>query len=201
MKRIGIYSGTFDPVHEGHMAFAGEALTQCGLDKIFFLVEPRPRRKQGVKAFEHRVEMVRLAIEHEPHFGVIIADEKRFTVLETLPKLQQRFAGAELYMLMGDDMLDHFDSWPHVELLMQEINFAIGLRAYDRSTVRQRLGVIQEVRATSMHYKLFQATQPQFSSSKIRQMIKGNHTPAGLAPAVLAYIKANSLYASSNDGS
>jgi nicotinate-nucleotide adenylyltransferase len=201
LKKVGIYSGTFDPVHEGHVAFAREALVQCGLDKVFFLVEPRPRRKQGVKAFTHRVEMVHLAIQDEQQFGVIIADEKRFTAQETLPRLQHRFEGAELYMLMGDDMLDHFDSWPHVELLMQEIHFAIGLRTYDRKTVKQRLELIQEIRATRMQYQLFQASQPKFASTTIRLALKAGEVPRGISPVVLDYIKTNGLYASSNDGS
>ncbi|MBI1857228.1 adenylyltransferase/cytidyltransferase family protein [Candidatus Saccharibacteria bacterium] len=118
-SRIGIYSGTFDPVHDGHIAFANAALKQCNLDKIFFLVEPRPRRKQGVKAFEHRTEMVRLAIKNEHSLGSIVLNQQRFTPADTLPLLTERFKGADLYMLIGDDMLDHLAGWPHVECLLQ----------------------------------------------------------------------------------
>ncbi|MBI3337871.1 adenylyltransferase/cytidyltransferase family protein [Candidatus Saccharibacteria bacterium] len=120
-SRIGIYSGTFDPVHDGHIAFANAALKQCNLDKIFFLVEPRPRRKQGVKAFEHRTEMVRLAIKNEHSLGSIVLNQQRFTPADTLPLLTERFKGADLYMLIGDDMLDHLAGWPHVECLLQSV--------------------------------------------------------------------------------
>src|SRR5688572_27140829 len=106
--KIGIYSGTFDPIHLGHVAFAKEALKQCGLEKVYFLVEPRPRRKQGVKALEHRQAMVELAIAKEPALGSIILDHARFSVRQTLPVLQARFEGSEIVFLMGDDMLAHF---------------------------------------------------------------------------------------------
>jgi nicotinate-nucleotide adenylyltransferase len=194
MKKIGIYSGTFDPVHTGHLAFAREAMKQCGLDKIFFLVEPRPRRKQGVKAFEHRAEMVRLAIQDEPKFGSIMLGQQRFTPVDTLPLLQERFKGAELHMLMGDDMLAHFADWPHVEELMQNIQFVIGMRVYSADEVKRRISIVQKTRGLAMKYKLFQAPNADFSSSKIRQQVKNGQQPEGLAPEVLAYIQEQRLY-------
>src|SRR5687768_15392849 len=98
LKKVGIYAGTFDPVHEGHLAFAREAAAQYGLDKVFFLVEPNPRRKQGVKALEHRNEMVQLAIRSEKLFASILLEQHRFTVTETMPVLRSRFKNSELYM-------------------------------------------------------------------------------------------------------
>ena len=67
--RVGIYPGAFDPVHKGHIAFALAAITAHQLDKVFFLPEPSPRHKQGVKALDHRVEMVRLATANDPRIG------------------------------------------------------------------------------------------------------------------------------------
>src|SRR5688572_16122728 len=108
-KRVGIYAGTFDPVHVGHMAFAEQALEACNLDKIFFLVEPRPRRKQGVRALEHREAMVRLATAKNDKYGVIQLEQTNFSVEETLPKLQALFEGAELHFLMGEDVFAHLN--------------------------------------------------------------------------------------------
>lgn len=194
MKKVGIYSGTFDPVHEGHLAFAREAIKQCNLDKVFFLVEPRPRRKQGVKAFEHRVEMVRLAIKDEPKLGSIVLGQQRFTPTDTLPVLQERFKDAELHMLMGDDMLAHFADWPHVEELIENIQFVIGVRAYSESEVKRRIGTVQKTRGLVMNYQLFQAPSAEFSSSKARQQIKKGEQSQGLASAVLDYIREQGLY-------
>lgn len=195
-KRIGIYSGTFDPVHEGHLAFAHEAMEQAGLDKVFFLVEPRPRRKQGVKAFEHRFQMVQLSIKDEPNFGAIMLEQQRFTATDTLPILTERFKGAELYMLMGDDMLSHFADWPHVEKLMSSVQFVIGLRHLDAKEVRRRVDLVQRTRGLAMQYRQFQAPEPVYASSKIRAAIRRGQQPAGILPAVQAYIESERLYAS-----
>lgn len=201
MKKIGIYSGTFDPIHEGHVAFAEEAVSQCGLEKVFFLVEPRPRRKQGVKALEHRDEMVRLAIRDSSLLGSIQLGQQRFTAVDTLPVLKQRFAGAQLHMLMGDDMLMHFADWPHVEELVDELYFVIGIRNSTEDEVTRRIDILRRTRGMDIRYKLFHAKSPQFASSKIKLDIKMGRYPQGLRQEVYDYIKDNGLYASSNPGS
>ncbi len=201
MRKIGIYSGSFDPVHEGHVSFALEAIKQCGLDKVFFLVEPRPRRKQGVKALEHRDTMVRLAIRNQPKLGSIMIDQSRFTAADTLPVLKNRFGGAELYMLFGDDMLSHFADWPQVDELIRDLKFAIGLRKYSAPQVNRLLETVRLTRGLDMDYHLFEAENAKYSSSAIRLKFKCGQTPDGLHPAVMAYIKEHGLYASSKLGS
>ena len=181
------------------MAFAYEAVKQCGLDKVFFLVEPRPRRKQGVKAFEHRFRMVQLAIRDESTFGAIMLEQQRFTATDTLPILTERFKGAELHMLMGDDMLSHFADWPHVEKLMSSVQFVIGLRHFDTKEVSRRVDILQRTRGLAMRYSLFQAPQADYASSKIRTAIKRGQQPSGVPAIVQAYIQAEGLYASGVD--
>src|SRR3989344_4473010 len=78
--KVGIYPGAFDPVHEGHVAFAQLVIAQHGLDKVFFLPEPTPRYRQAVKAYEHRLAMIKLAIKKYDSLGVIQLDHNRFTV-------------------------------------------------------------------------------------------------------------------------
>ena len=201
MKKVGIFSGTFDPVHEGHLTFAREAMTQCELDKVFFLVEPRPRRKQGVKAFEHRNAMVRIAIRHDAVLGSIVLEQQRFTAAETLPVLKQRFRGAELHMLMGDDWLSHFADWPHVEDLVRDVWFVVGLRRYDRQEVEHRLGTIQRTRGLAMRYQLFRPSHTEFSSQAIRRSLRQGDHPAGLPPGVPEYIAQHGLYTPSSGSS
>jgi nicotinate-nucleotide adenylyltransferase len=71
-NRIGIYSGTFDPVHSGHISFALQSLKAAKLDKVYFLPERRPRNKQQVEHFGHRVAMLKRAIKPYPEFNVLI---------------------------------------------------------------------------------------------------------------------------------
>lgn len=194
MRRVGIFSGTFDPVHSGHLAFARRALKAHDLDKVFFMVEPRPRRKQGVKAFEHRQAMVDLAIQGEPSFGSIVLEQVRFSADKTLPILKSRFKGAELYMLMGDDMLHHLGDWPHVDELLRDVAFIIGRRQDDPAEIKARIKNLEQTRGLKLRYKIFRAANSMDTSSQIRLAYKHGHTPAGLDPKVRNYINQNHLY-------
>lgn len=194
MKRVGIYSGTFDPIHNGHVQFALEAQEKFGLEKVFFLVEPRPRRKQGVKALEHRTRMVELAIKQHTSLGLIILNQARFTAHETLPVLQARFRGAELYVLMGEDMLDHLADWPHVAELIQAVHFVIGIRRRTETDVRETLAALQKTRGLRLVYSIFQAEASRVSSSSVRSALRKGKTIQTVPEAVLTYIAKEQLY-------
>lgn len=196
--KIGIYSGTFDPIHDGHIAFAQTALEQCHLDKIFFLVEPRPRRKQGVKAFEHRTAMVKLAIKGEPRLGSIVLKQQRFTPADTMPLLTERFKGAELYMLLGDDMLDHLSSWPDVDYLLKAVKFIVSVRKADENKIHQTLKDLETTRGLKLHYLIIDNDFSDVSSSNIKLALKSGQRPKGISTDVLNYIKKQGLYTSAN---
>ncbi len=197
-KRIGIFAGTFDPVHDGHIAFAYAALA-AGLEKVMFLPEPRPRRKQGVRALEHRVAMVQLAVAKEPRFGTIVLEQARFTAHETLPVLQARFKGYKLVLLFGDDVIGHIAHWPHVDALVKSTELIIATRHHDTSGLKAVLKTLQQTRGLKFDYQTIQLEQQDITSSKIRLNIKHEKPVVGLDPAVRAYINKNKLYASSDD--
>ncbi len=194
--KVGIYSGTFDPVHEGHIAFARQAIREFDLDKVFLLPEPRPRRKQGIKAFEHRVNMLKIATKKDKKLGVIILEQPRFTPHETLPLLNERFKGAKIYMLMGDDLLDHFTdtNWPQLNTLLESLEFIIGLRKYDTDQVKKIANIINETNGTVFSYQVLQINANEVSSQKIKEKIKKHNTYLGLERSVVKYIKDNRLY-------
>jgi nicotinate-nucleotide adenylyltransferase len=194
LKRIGIYSGTFDPIHDGHIAFAETALALAGLDKIFFLVEPRPRRKQGVRAFEHRIAMVQLAIADHPALGTIVLEQAQFTVSETLPVLKARFKSADLHMLMGEDVLNHLASWPHVEEFVRDVTIVIGIRDKSGEKVRQQIGSLRKVRHLHPKYQMFPTESSHYNSSKIRLDLRKGRVPEGLHSDVVGYIRKEKLY-------
>ncbi len=195
MKKIGIFSGTFDPIHNGHIAFAREALDKAKLDKIFFLIEPSPRRKQGVRALEHRINMVRLALQHEPHFATIALEHAQFDAQTTLPLLQARFKGAQLYMLMGDDMLlTHFINWPHVESLIKSVHFIIGARLADFGAVVQHVRQIEKTKGVKFHYEIIKAAHTNVSSGSVRQKLRKGKPNPEVDPSVAAYIAKHNLY-------
>jgi nicotinate-nucleotide adenylyltransferase len=193
-KRVGIYAGTFDPIHAGHVGFAGQAIKQAGLSKVFFLPEPSPRRKQGVHALEHREAMVRLAVAEDPKLGIIKLHQANFTPSETLPKLNALFEGAELYMLMGDDVFVHLNEWPHVKKLLTACKFIIGIRKEDETKAKQRLHAIEEARNIKLDVQFLISDYQDISSSKIRSALNHGKPTKGLLPQTFDYIKANKLY-------
>lgn len=201
MKRVGILAGTFDPIHKGHLAAASQAIAECQLDKIFFLVEPHPRRKQGVRALEHRECMVQLAIAGHPKFGSIMLEHARFSVDETLPVLKRLYKGAELYLLFGDDVLRHLAEWPHVEELIKDVCFVIAVRAGKIDKAQKQLDDLSKARGLKLNYALFQSDAPDFSSSRIRLAYKRGKPVGGVTKEVREYIKSNGLYSSSGNNS
>ena len=176
------------------MAFAEKALKDRHLDKIFFLVEPRPRRKQGVRALEHREAMLRLAISDHEAFGMILLEQANFSVESTLPKLQALFEGAKIYMLLGEDVFAHMNSWPHVEQLLKTVSFIVGTRAGDETKMKQYLQTVEKTRGIQFDTVFLATGHQSVSSSKIRLSLKRNQQPKGLLPKTQDYIQQNGLY-------
>lgn len=195
-QRIGIFAGTFDPIHQGHLAFAHRAIEVCRLDKVYFLVEPRPRHKQAVKSAEHRYHMVDLAIKHDPLLGSIHLPDSQFTIDGTLPRLLARFEGAQLALLMGDDVVRHLTAWPYVERLIDSVEFIIGLRHVSQPQAQQGLATLNAARGGRLHYSFIDMPQEtRISSSRIRHELHDGLVPVGLMPEVLRYIQKHGLYA------
>ncbi len=194
MKRVGIFAGSFDPVHEGHLAFARQAIQECKLEKVFFLVEPRPRRKQGVRALEHRAKMVQLATKNEASMGSILLDHTRFTVAETLPMLKARFKGAELHLLFGDDVLKHLAGWPHIDELLSGVGFVVGIRSNSDVSIRATIKSLEKTRGIKVNYRIFNSLAPAISSTNIRIALKRGREANGVPGSVLEYILSNHLY-------
>lgn len=200
MKQIGIYGGTFDPIHNGHLAFAQAAL-DTGLEKVMFLVEPRPRRKQGVRAFEHRLGMVQLAIADRPKMGSIIVDQARFTPHETLPLLQNRFKGYQLVLLFGDDVIAHIGEWPHVEELVASVELMIAVRHGNVQALEETFKTIHKTRNLKFRRQFVDPNCPDVSSSSIRQQLRKREQPTDIPESVWRYIRSHRLYSSAVSGS
>lgn len=198
MKKIGIYSGTFDPIHNGHLAFADTTLKH-GLDKVYFLVEPRPRRKQGVRAYEHRLAMTKLAAKHAAGLGVIQLEQAQFTPHETLPLLAARFKDSELVLLFGDDviqhMVDHLAQWPHLDEIAQNASLLIAARRHQTKELAERIKSLRQY-GVLFNFDFVEPHAREASSSKIRLALKRGKEPVGLPKTVLGYAVKNKLYIS-----
>lgn len=114
--RVGIFGGSFDPIHYGHLILAEQAREQGQLDQVWFLPAPRPPHKidSNMTSFDQRVEMIRLAIAGNPAFRVELVEQERedlsYTVV-TLEELDRRHPDAEFFLLIGSDTLVEFHLW------------------------------------------------------------------------------------------
>lgn len=197
-KKIGIFAGTFDPIHNGHLAFA-EAALQRGLEKVWFLVEPKPRRKQGVHALEHRQAMVDLAIADNPKFGTIITEQPRFTAHQTLPLLQSRFLGHKIVLLFGNDVVAHMADWPHVDELVKSVELFIASRESDNNKILHNMKYLEKSRNIKFDYQIIRANQSEISSSRLRTALRKGKAIAGVPAEAQNYILQNKLYSSVTD--
>jgi len=185
--RVGIFSGTFDPVHRGHVAFALAALKQCQLDKVVLLPERSPRGKLGVSEFKHRLQMLRLAVRPHRKLNVLALADMQFTVQQTLPELQAKYPGAQLVMLLGSDVVQTFGfRWPSLNMLLQSVDLAISTRAGEsEQTLREFLDSLdQPLTATFVN-----GPHAHLSATEVRS---GNLQ--GIEPLVRDYIEQNQLY-------
>ena len=186
MARVGIFSGTFDPVHIGHIEFAIAAAREAQLEKVILLPERHPRGKAGVTSFADRVAMLKLATQNQPMFEVTELDDERFTVDTTLPKLQLKY-GRDLSLLIGSDVARTFvDRWPGLDKLLQQMELIIALRGTDSENQIKK--VMSQIGAA--RFLCIASPKEQAASSKIRT---GN-AKTQLDPNVQTYIATKRLY-------
>ena len=116
MPSIGIFGGTFDPPHIGHLILAAEARAQLGLERLLWVLTPTPPHKQNqaITPVEHRAAMLELAISQDPQFELSAVELDRpgpHFALDTVNILAGQNPGAQLVYLMGGDSLRDLPAW------------------------------------------------------------------------------------------
>ena len=199
--RIGIYGGSFDPVHYGHLLLAELCRESCGLDEVRFVPAAIPPHKldQGRAADEHRVEMLKLAIGGNSHFDVWEVELQRGGVsytVETLRELRAEHPENELFFLMGADSLFDLPNWREPAEICELATIAV----VDRPGSRQvDFDVLQHVTSADRieYFKKFVVAMPQIdvSSSDIRERIaKGRSIRYQTPRSVEQYLLTAKLY-------
>lgn len=186
---IGILGGSFDPVHNAHLAVARTALEALQLSKVLWIPSGTPpHRAAPVAAAAHRAAMVRLAIAGEPRF---VLDEREIRkaapgyTVETLEDLHAELGKeAELVLLIGADQYARLDTWHRWQELFSLARIAVFARPGDTLAHAERVTVVPFVPL-------------DISSTAIRSRIAAGDGPRGLLPeAVLDYIETRHLYSS-----
>ncbi len=192
-RRIGIYSGTYNPVHAGHISFALQSLKDAKLNKVYFLPERFRPNKTDVTHYAHRVAMIRQAIKPHKQLGLIEDNAVSFSVENTLPKLTNRFNGSTLVFLMGSDSLANLKNWPKVDKLLKSSELVIGIREGDQDRVQDW---IKELPQKPLDIHLIDSLAPSVSSTKVREALRRQEETEGILPSVRKYSNQNWLYVS-----
>lgn len=164
-----MFSGTFNPVHHGHIGFALEAISRCDLDKVIFIPEAEPRAKLYVAPVCQRANQLKDVIGSNLQFEVMLLKEAQFTVRQTLPQLQKTFNESQLYMLIGSDVVQNLHNWSNLSELLEVVVLVIGLRENDSGewveSVLQRLKM-------PVKFVVVKSPHPEVSSTKINATLQ-----------------------------
>lgn len=199
ITRIGLFGGTFDPVHNGHISMIQNAVTEFNLDKIIIIPTGHPYQKervgQEITSAEHRINMLRLATENLSFEVEISALETQSTrpsyTVETVDYFKKEYPNAQLFWICGSDVLYGIDTWFKFDQLLKNISLIVITRGRDTiEEVQSRKAFLEKEYGASVYITEFHG--PDISST----MIKKNLSAAGeyVAPKVLEYIKNNNLY-------
>ncbi len=219
MRRIGIMGGTFNPIHNGHLAIAGRAREQFFLEKVLFMPSGVPYMKnlREVLPVSARCEMTALAIADIPYFELSDMEAsdaergKNTYTYETLEKLRRGDPSAKYYFILGADSLQDMEHWKNPELIFQNCTVLAAVRkaqapfggpvpdqeadtsrsTYDR--LARQAAYLREKFDASI--EILALSDIAVSSTQIRGLIGKGASIHGLVPeAVEAYIRYNHLY-------
>ena len=187
-RRVGVFGGTFDPIHDGHLALAREAAARYHLDRILFVPAAHPPHKAGVThaPYADRVRMAELACQGDPRFEVsrLEEDTQRSYSIDTIEKIRARLAPADLlYFLIGADAFAEIRTWHRWRDVARGVRFLVVSRPGHRYQPPQ-----------GVEFDRIDDIEVPISSSDIRRALASRQSPSGLPPAVLNYAVSHGLY-------
>ncbi len=210
IERIGIFGGTFNPIHIAHLRSAEEVREAQHLDRILFIPSAAPPHKQTVAPAAHRLAMVRLALAGNPHFQVStieVARRGRSYSVDTLRALHARMPGTSFAFIMGVDAFREIDTWKEYQSIFALADLIVTSRPPRRETaLRRALPVAVRkhfcYRAGQLEHRtgnriIFQPVSDlDISASSIRQRLSRGLSIRYLVPAAVErYITRHNLYA------
>lgn len=194
---VGIFGGTFDPIHNGHIKLALTAYRELCLDKVIIIPAYIPPHKTENKITDeiHRVNMTRLAVEEYPFLEVstleIDRKGKSYTA-DTLTTLKEQYN--RLVFILGADSYMALEGWYHPEIIFKKAEIACAYRdGIDRTVLEEMADKYKRQYNGVSH--ILGMPDTDISSTDIRKMISQDEDVKGLVPdIVMTYIKDNKLY-------
>ena len=200
MKKIGVYGGTFDPVHNGHVSLAIDAVDMVSLDAVIFMPVYIQPFKQGKKLTDgtDRLRMLELAAEDHPALAVSDYEMKSEGVsytYKTLRMLKDVYEEEDkIFFLCGTDSFLKIETWMNAEELLDSYSYIVGTRpGYKEEELKETIERIRREHGTEI--VKIKNRQVDVSSTLIRERAAGGLSVTGLVPEkVERYIVENGLY-------
>lgn len=195
--RLGVFGGTFDPVHLGHLVLAECAREALSLERVVWVPAGDPWRKgeRIVSAAEHRVALVRLAIEDNPAFELSTVETERSGPsysADTLAALAAARAGAELFFLLGLDALEDLTHWHEPHRILELATVAAASREGRRLDAYQLDAMLLGLGARTVWFDM---PRLDINATELRERAAAGRSLRYLVPgAVEAYVREHKLY-------
>lgn len=190
LLKLGIFGGSFDPPHIGHLIEAQFAAEALGLDKVLFIPTGEHPLKAHAASAEARLEMTKLAIADNPVFEISDIEVQRkgksYTI-DTIHQIQKLFTPKELYLLVGIDNVEIFSKWHRIDEILESC----------KVVVLSRLTTDDYVLSPSLLEKIMILDSPiiEISSTEVRETLSEGESIRYLVPdLVREYISTNGLY-------
>jgi nicotinate-nucleotide adenylyltransferase len=206
-RRIGVFGGTFDPVHWGHLISAEQTREQASLDEVWFVPAARPPHKQdqAVTPFAQRVEMLALAIAGQPAFRIEEVEKDRagpsYTA-DTLDELHRRSPDVEFFLLIGSDCLPDLPNWHEPARIVARAGLLIVARpGWSVWSVEQLRSALRLPETAGLRQQVIHIPLVDLSSRELRRRRAEGRSLRYLVPrAVERYIEEKKLYREREEG-
>ncbi len=199
MEQIGIFGGSFNPPHIGHIQAAEYAAAELGLSRVLLIPALEPPHKQlppGTPTPAQRLEMLRLAVAGHPKLeasDVELTREGTSYTCDTLRLLRQQHPQAEFTLLLGSDMFQIVDQWKNAEEILQNTRLAVFCRGGKRE--RELIGQMeQKLLSQGSSVTVLENPITEISSTQMRRLLAFGCGEEFLPHGVGAYIRGNGLY-------
>lgn len=199
MKRIGIMGGTFNPIHNGHLTMAEEAYEQFSLDEVWFMIAKNPPHKdeKDIISDEHRITMMKLAIEPFPFFSLSkleIEREGTTYTIDTLNQLKIEYPLNYFYFILGADSLFQIETWKSPSEIMK-IAHVLSAPRYPRTLKEEKERREYLQKKYQADIQLISMKPIKISSMEIRERLAHKLSIHDYVPKkVEQYIKEHHLY-------
>ncbi|TSA50401.1 MAG: nicotinate-nucleotide adenylyltransferase [Sphingobacteriales bacterium] len=178
--KVGLFFGSFNPVHIGHLVIANFMAENTDLQKVWFVVSPHNplKEKKSLLKDAYRLHLVRLATEDNTKFKVSDIEFKlpqpSYTI-HTLTYLKEKFPQHEFVLIMGSDNLESLEKWKNYEIILRDYEIYVYSRAEKLKTPLEN----------HAHVKIFEVPVMDISSSEIRKLISEKKSARYLLPEIV----------------